>query len=280
MIASELWRASSGIAFQPTSSRDGVVDLRHYTATFRVWGDGPPLVLVPGLAGSYHLLGLLARELSRTHRVIAPALRAEDDSFALRRRFDLRDLASDLGEFIDHLGLERPAVFGVSFGGAIATEFAAANPHRLSALVLQGVGDRYERGLLQSIARIVLSAYPLPFDNAFVNQFFNLLLGKGHSPDLLRFVARQCWRTDQCVIAHRLRMVERCDLTARLGRINVPTLALAGDRDILVTAAGLRRLSDALPLARGVRIPGGHLACVTHAGRIAHEVVPFLTRLR
>lgn len=280
VIASELWRASSGKAFQPTDGHDGVVDLRHYTATYRTWGDGPPLVLVPGLAGSFHLLGPLARELSRNHRVIALSLRADDDCFALRHRFDLRDLADDLREFVDSLGLERPAVMGVSFGGAIAAEFAAANPSRLCALVLQGVGDRYERGLLQRIARIVLSAYPLPSDNAFVNQFFNLLLGKGQSSEMLRFVANQCWRTDQCVIAHRLRMIERCNLASRLGRVAVPTLALAGDRDLLVSAARLRALCAALPNARGLRIPGGHLASVTHAGRIAEEVVPFLARKR
>lgn len=280
MIASELWRASTSHAFQATDRHDGVADLCHYTAKFRVWGDGPPVVLVPGLAGSYHLLDPLARELSRSHRVIAPSLRAEDDCFALRRRFDLRDLSADLCEFIGALGLERPAVFGVSFGGAIAAHFAAAHPHRLSALVLQGVGDRYERGLLQRIARIVLSAYPLPSDSAFVNQFFNLLLGRGQSPETLRFVARQCWRTDQSVIAHRLKLVERCDLTGLLGRVAVPTLALAGERDLLVTPSGLARLCDALPNARGVRIPGGHLACVTHPRRIADEVLPFLSRRR
>src|SRR5262249_2580430 len=151
---------------------------RHYTATYRTWGEGSPLVLVPGLAGSYGLLEPVARELARSHQVIAPALRAEDDCFALRRRFDIRDLADDVRQFIDALGLERPAVCGVSFGGIVATEFAATHPHRLSALVLQGVGDRYERGLLQRIARIVLSDYPLPSDSPFVNQFFNLLLGR------------------------------------------------------------------------------------------------------
>jgi pimeloyl-ACP methyl ester carboxylesterase len=280
VIASELWRASNGVAFQATDGHDGIVDLRHYTATFRTWGEGPPLVLVPGLAGSYHLLGPLARELSRTHTVIAPSLRAEDDCFALRRRFDIRDMADDLCEFIDSLGLERPAVCGVSFGGVIAAEFAASYPNRLSTLVLQGVGDRYERGLLQRIARIVLSAYPLPADNAFVNQFFNLLLGRGQSAETLRFVARQCWRTDQSVIARRLRLVERCDLSGRLSRVTVPTLAIAGERDLLASAASLRRLCDALPIARSVRIPGGHLACVTHARRMAEEIVPFLARRR
>ena len=46
--------------------------LTHYTAEHIDWGgDGPPLLIVPGLAGGYGLLGPLARELSRHFRVIS-----------------------------------------------------------------------------------------------------------------------------------------------------------------------------------------------------------------
>ena len=86
---------------------------------------------------------------------------------------------------------------GVSFGGILALEFAARYPARLRSLVVQGVGSRFERGLLQRVAGWVLSSYPLPSDNAFVNQFFNLLFGGRHNPGpLFKFVTRQCWQTD------------------------------------------------------------------------------------
>ena len=47
------------------------------------------------------------------------------------RARDIGEYAQDLAFLIDHLGLECPAVLGVSFGGAIALEFAAEHPHRL-----------------------------------------------------------------------------------------------------------------------------------------------------
>src|SRR5262249_9201385 len=153
--------------------------------------------------------------------------RGEDDCFALRQRFDLRDLVSDLAEFLDLSGLERPSLLGVSFGGILALEFAARFPHRLQALAVQGAGSKFERSLLQRIAGMVLTRYPLPTDNAFVNQFFNLLFGTRQKPGpLFEFVTRQCWQTDQSVMAHRFRLVERFNIQDRLEEIRVPALIL------------------------------------------------------
>ena len=102
------------------------------------WVEAHPLVLVPGLAGSWKLLFPLARLLARYFDVIVPGLRGDGFPWEFRqpRRAGLATSVStlhDLALLIDHLGLECPAVLGVSFGGAIALEFAAEYPHRLGA---------------------------------------------------------------------------------------------------------------------------------------------------
>jgi len=216
--------------------------------------------------------------LAQNYRVISYQLRGEDDCFALRQRFDLSDLAEDLAEFLDWYGLESPAVFGVSFGGLVALEYAARFPFRLDRLAVQGVGARLERGLLQRVAGLVLSNYALPSDSPFVNQFFNLLFGGRQRPGpLFEFVTRQCWQTDQGVMAHRFRLVERFDIDTCLGRIRVPTLVLAGDRDLLVSEQGLRELCAGIARAELVRLPGcGHLAVATQPAQVATEVRRFL----
>jgi pimeloyl-ACP methyl ester carboxylesterase len=188
------------------------------------------------------------------------------------------DLVSDLAEFLDWHCLESPAIVGVSFGGALALELACTYPWRLRALAVQGVGARFERGLLQQVAGTVLSRYPLPTDNPFVNQFFNLLFGGRQKPGpLFEFVTRQCWQTDQSVMAHRFHLVESSDLTGRLSKIRVPTLVLAGERDLLVSRQSLNDLCTAIADARQVGLAGsGHLAFVTQPKRVAGEVHRFL----
>jgi pimeloyl-ACP methyl ester carboxylesterase len=236
------------------------------------------VVLIPGLAGGIELMGAVSRLLSKHFRVISYQLRGEDDCFALRRRFGLRDLVDDLAEFIEWHCLESPAILGMSFGGVLALEFAARFPHKLSALAVQGVGARFEPGLIQRIAGVVLSKYPLPPDNPFVNQFFNLVFGSRQEPGpLFEFVTRQCWQTDQGVISHRFRLVEKFDIGSRLARIAVPTLVLAGERDLLVSKRSLRDLTSGIGNASLVELAGaGHLAAVTHPRRIEEEVRRFL----
>ena len=259
----------------------GCVHLRHYSATFKEWGEGQPLLLVPGLAGGFELLGPLARLLAKDFRVISYQLRGEDDPFALRQRFGLTELVEDLAEFTAWLGLERPAIMGVSFGGILALEFAARYPARLRSLVVQGVGSRFERGWLQRLAGWVLSCYPLPNDNAFVNQFFNLLFGGRHNPGpLFEFVTRQCWQTDQSVMAHRFHLAERFNLVDRLHRIRVPSLILSGERDLLVSSESVQALHEGIRNARLVSLKRcGHLAFATQPRRIADEVHGFLQPL-
>jgi pimeloyl-ACP methyl ester carboxylesterase len=278
MKVSADWLEVSGAAFSAGTGETGYAHLKHYTAAWCEWGQGPPLVLVPGLAGGFELLGPLARLLARRHRVISYQLRGEDDAFALRRRFGLADLVDDLAEFLAWYGLEAPPVMGVSFGGVLALEYAARRPHGLSALIVQGAGARFERGLLQQVAGAVLSRYPLPSDNPFVNQFFNLLFGSRQKPgSLFRFVTRQCWQTDQAVMAHRFGLVEHFDITPRLDLIRVPALALAGERDLLVSANSLSALCAGIAGCRRAALPGcGHLAFVTQAQRVADEVNRFL----
>lgn len=278
MKASTEWLAASGAAFSPGSGHSGIAHLKHYAADYREWGDGPPLVLVPGLAGGFELLGPLARLLASRFRVISYQLRGEDDCFALRQRFDLTDLATDLAEFLDWYGLERPPVLGLSFGGVVALEFAARFPERASALLVQGAGARLEAGLLQQVAGTVLARYPLPPDNPFVNQFFNLLFGRRQPPGpMFEFVTHRCWQTDQGVMAHRFGIAKEFEAAGRLRGVHAPALVMAGDRDLLVSERSLRDLCRELPGARLQRLEDcGHLAFVTAPALLADHVMSFL----
>jgi len=224
------------------------------------------------------LLGPLVRELAKKFRVISYQLRGEDNCFALRRPFTMMDLVEDLREFIDWQCLESPTLLGVSFGGALALEFAARYPYRLQNLIVQGAGARFEPGLIQRVAKTVLTRFPLPCDNPFINQFFNLLFGSAQKPDdLFHFVTTQIWQTDQSVIAHRLQLVEDYDMTERLEKIRVPTLVLVGDRDLLISRRSLRVLSQGLPAAKFTGLPGcGHLAFVTQPAAVANQVQEFV----
>lgn len=245
-------------------------------------GRGEPLVLVPGLAGSYRLLAPLAHVLARRFRVFACGLRGDRFPMGLALPSDVAEHARDLRAVIDQLGLERPTLMGLSFGGAIALEFAVTYPQRLGALVVSGAEARFRASVGATIARRVLERFPLPSDNGFVNQFFNLLHGgkpeQGPLPD---FIIERCWETDQSVLAHRIGLLESFDVSDRLWRIDVPTLVLAGSRDVIVAPARQRALAGAIGTARFDTLEGaGHVGFLTHRTELAQRVEKLLRAVR
>jgi 3-oxoadipate enol-lactonase len=245
-------------------------------------GQGEPIVLVPGLAGGARLVGPLAHRLAAHHRVITYELRGERFPSSSERPLAVGELAGDLGALIELLGLERPAVLGVSFGGAVALELAVEHPERLGALIVQGVEARFRTTLGATIARHVLERFPLPSDNRFVNQFFNLLHGGRPEPGpLVNFVVERCWETNQSVMAQRIALLESFDVSDRLWRIEVPTLVLAGSRDVIVPPSRQRALAAGIPGARYELLDGaGHVGFLTHRVAVAERVRKLVRALR
>jgi len=250
-------------------------------------GKGDPLVLVPGLAGSWKLVLPLARRLARYYEVITYGLRGDglpSAGFAgpQRRAWDMAAHADDLATVITQLGLECPAVFGVSFGGAIALQAAVDHPSLLGALIVQGADARLRTTIGTSVARRVLERFPLPSDNRFVNQFFNLLHGLKPEPGpLVDFVVERIWETDQSIMAQRLAQLENFDITDRLWQIDSPTLVLAGSKDVIVPPSRQRQLAHSIAGARFESLEGaGHIGFLTHRAEIVRQVRRHLSEVK
>jgi pimeloyl-ACP methyl ester carboxylesterase len=90
-------------------------------------GSGPQLLLLHGLGGSAEDWREFAGHLTDTHHVLAVELRAE-----LPWSWDIA-LAD-----IEALGLDNPAVVGMSFGGMIAGRWAARHPECPAAVSIDG----------------------------------------------------------------------------------------------------------------------------------------------
>jgi len=245
-------------------------------------GSGEPIVLVPGLAGGWRLMAPLAERLSRRFEVIVCGLRGDRFPSGGGWAREIGDHAHDLAAVIGQLGLERPTVFGVSFGGAIALELAVEHPHKIGALIVHGAEARFRTTIGSTIARRVLERFPLPSDNTFVNQFFNLLHGGTPEPGpLAEFVVERCWETDQSIMARRLGLLESFDVSDRLWRVDVPTLVVAGSRDVIVPAARQQALASAIAGARFESLDGaGHVGFLTHRREIANRVARMMRQVK
>jgi len=100
-------------------------------------GTGTPIVLIPGLQGRWEWMRPAVDALARQHRVITFSLCDERTSpFPCDPKRAFENYIEQVDAALDRAGIDRAVIAGVSFGGLIATEFAARRPQRTSALVL------------------------------------------------------------------------------------------------------------------------------------------------
>ncbi len=116
------------------------VYLHGHRVNFNIAGQGPPVVLIHGVAGRAAQWDQSAQLLAQTHTVIAPDLLGHGDSAKPRGDYSLGAHASGIRDLLVGLNVERASVVGHSLGGGIAMQFAYQFPERCQRLVLVSSG--------------------------------------------------------------------------------------------------------------------------------------------
>ena len=222
-------------------------------------GDGPPLVIVPGITSPAITWEWLAEELARDHRVLVLDVRGRGLSDHPASGFTLPEYAADVAAAIDEAGYERPAVLGHSMGARIAAAFGVLHPDQAGPLVLvdpplTGPG----RG-----------EYPTSLE-AFMDQLEKARAG-ATVDDIREYFPT--WSDEQLPL--RLEVLPTCDETAvretwqnfhdedvfeYLRQLEPPVLFMVGGESPVIPAAAVPEVEQTNPGLEIVSVPGaGHM---------------------
>jgi pimeloyl-ACP methyl ester carboxylesterase len=119
---------------------------------------GVPLILAYGIGGNTDMWAPNTPALAAARRLILwePRGHARSDSPADPARYSFRRWALDLRDVLDHLGVRRAHVGGLSLGASIATRFALLYPRRVRSLVVTNSSSA--SGLPLSVENLVMRA--------------------------------------------------------------------------------------------------------------------------
>ena len=256
-----------------------VADLRgqrlHYSDS---GGSGTPIVLSHGFLMDGDMFVHQVEALAGRHRVITWDQRGHGRTVSTAEQFSYWDSADDLAALLDRRGVERAVIGGMSQGGFVSLRFALRHPARTAGLVLidtQAGTEDPEKALQYDLMHEVwVGSGP---NDQLLEMVAAILLGN-RRPESAAWIAK--WKTlDPNTLTQIYRaLMDRDDVTDRLGEISVPAIVIHGTDDVAIDMSLAEKLCAGLSGCRGVvRIDGaGHSSNLTHADPVNRAIEAFL----
>jgi pimeloyl-ACP methyl ester carboxylesterase len=263
----------------PTASVNGI-DIYYERG-----GEGPPLLFFNGSGGTLESAAPILEQLRRHFDVVAHDQRGLGRTTIPPAPFTMAEYAADGVALLDHVGWERSAVMGVSFGGMVAQELAVTHPERITRLAL----------VCTSPGGPDLASYPLhelatrpPAEQAAIGL---ALVDTRFTPEWLAahphdqaMVEMRADRARQPRSAEQRRgelaqldARSHHDVCDRLHRVTCPTLVAGGRYDGIAPPVNSQAIAEGIPGAELRLYEGGHLFFVQD--RAAYpDIIEFLSK--
>jgi 3-oxoadipate enol-lactonase len=208
---------------------------------YEVLGSGPPVVLLHPFPANHNLWKPAAQALITRYRVILPDLRGHGESGVGEGPATMEKHTADIARVLDHEEVRRAAFVGVSIGGYVLFEFWRKYRERVDALVLcntKAEADTPEaRAVRLQAATFVLERGTELFFGSMIPKLMGRTT-RDTRPDLVEGALRMMRTMSPEDVAMVQRgMAERQDSVATLKTIDVPTMLVTGDEDILTGVA-------------------------------------------
>lgn len=241
-------------------------------------GEGDVIVLIHGFCGSPGYWERVIPMLSKTHRVIAPALRGHGMSSAVSGPFTIDDMAEDIKFLLDRLQISKVNMFGHSLGGYVTLAFAEHYPKILSSFGLVHStafqdSEEAKEGRLRNIDLICENGIE-PLINNLVPKLFSPEIDKELDEEV-KFVKEIGLNTSVTGAKGALRaMRERPDRRKILVESTIPILLIAGSDDQLIPVEKV--FSDDSPFIKKMIMNGvGHLGMIEHPEEMKNIILNF-----
>lgn len=248
-------------------------------------GSGMPVVLLHGYPFNRSMWSEQAEALSERYRIITPDLRGLGETKGTGETAMMDEMARDVAALLDHLGIRRIVLGGLSMGGYVALAFYRRFPLHVRALVLadtraQSDTEEARRNRFEQAQRVLSDGM-----EAIADDFLPKVLAPAtiaERPEIVARVRRMITDTDPKGAAAALYgMAARTDQTDYLPRILAPTLIIVGSEDKLIPLPEAELLNREI---RGSRLEvlngAAHLSNIERPAEFNRALADFLQTLQ
>lgn len=254
----------------------------HYVAFGRA--SAPAVLMIQGLGADKHGWDMQRIPLSLQYRVIALDNRGAGRSDKPFGHYTLEQMADDAIAVLDHVGVDKAHVVGASMGGAISQIVGLKYPDRVISLTLACTACRnhpWRRELLQSWATTASERGT----GAMAREAARWVIGPRSFRRLLPAFGwlgpMAMGRTSHAFVAQVHAILDVDETVAdQLEQVDIPTLVMVGNQDILTPRGDSEEIADRMPNAELVVISGAaHGFMVEHASTFNRVLMEFLARV-
>ncbi|MGU9942812.1 3-oxoadipate enol-lactonase [Bordetella avium] len=239
--------------------------------------DAPALVLSNSLGTNADMWARQVPALAHHFRVVRYDTRGHGRSSVPDGEYCFEQLAGDVVELLDHLGVAHAHFCGLSMGGPTGLTLALNHPERIDRLVLcntaarigsaQGWSDR-----IAAVEKQTLAAMAPAVVERWLTEGY-----RQREPGLAQLLVDMLRRTPDAGYQANCAALRDADLRPRLAEIHTRTLVIASTHDLAATPADGQYLAAHIPGARYVELDTSHISNWEDPDSFTRHVLAFLT---
>lgn len=242
-------------------------------------GHGPAVILAHGFLMDHEMFAPQVAALRDEYRVITWDERGFGQTMHDGHAFTYWDSAHDCLALLDHLGIERAVVGGMSQGGFLSLRVALSAPERVRGLILldtqAGAEHPDKVALYQGMIDMWSTVGAVPELAEGVASI--IINDPAENP---KWIAKWAARPKEAIIETGRCLLGRDDISGRLGEIACPALVVHGTEDTAIEMELAEALAAGLSGCSGVvKVGGAHAANLTNPEPVNAAIRHFLAAL-
>ena len=237
-------------------------------------GKGRPIVLLHGWCLNSTMWIYAQEALSADHEVITFDLAGFGNSSHLAGPYTFDRHAQDLTVAFTELELRQPIVAGFAFGAAAAVALAKAAPEQVGGVVAVGLPSA-QASPYSKMPKAMRRDWP-----GFARKSAEALFHNAQSEATTGWIERMFGNASLCVAVETVCILQHYEPAEAVQGLNVPTLFIHADKDLVAPIAIGKACADAVPRSKLVVLENcGHLIVLDSKDAFHEAVKSFVSTL-